>query len=329
MTRRVSQGLSRRDMIVAAASSAGVLASASASAAHAQPAASARASRAPDYSFQYCLNTSTIRGQQLDLKQQVELVIAAGYNAIEPWINDIEKYRDGGGSLADLAKQCADAAVTIPSAIGFAQWIVDDDAARAAGLERMKRDMELLKAMGGTRIAAPPVGAHQPDAAKINLDAAAERYHALCEAGRETGVVPQLEVWGFSVNLSRLAESIYVATASGHADACLLADVYHLFKGGSDFDGLKFLSRTAAHCFHMNDYPAGLDRADATDAHRVYPTDGAALLSDILRTFAASGCRLTLSLELFNRDYWTQPAQDVAVTGLTKMKAVVAAAGLA
>ena len=280
------------------------------------------------YSFDYCLNASTVRGQRLDLRQQVELVIGAGYDGFEPWINDVQAYRDAGGSLADINKMCVDGGVTVASAIGFAQWIVDDDAARAAGLEQMKRDMALLRTIGGIRIAAPPVGAHQAGAAKIDLDAAAERYAAVCSVGRDEGVLPQLEVWGFSANLSKLGESMYVATASGDRDACLLADVYHMFKGGSAFEGLKFLSSRSTHCFHMNDYPGGISSADATDADRVYPGDGVAPLGDILRMFAENGCRLTLSLELFNRGYWEQPAEEVAATGLAKMKASVAGAGL-
>ena len=74
-------------------------------------------------SFKYCLNTSTIRGQELSLPQQVQVAAEAGYDGIEPWIRDIEAYRDGGGSLADLAKQIEDAGLEVASAIGFANWI--------------------------------------------------------------------------------------------------------------------------------------------------------------------------------------------------------------
>ena len=35
------------------------------------------------------------------------------------------------------------------SAIGFAQWLVEDDKARAKGLEQAKRDMDLVRQIGG------------------------------------------------------------------------------------------------------------------------------------------------------------------------------------
>ena len=80
------------------------------------------------------------------------------------------------------------------------------------------------------------------------------------------------------------------------------------------------------HCLHMNDYPAEPGRDTIGDADRVYPGDGVAPMSHILRSLVAGGFRGTLSLELFNRKYWAQPPQEVAQTGLTKMKQVVEAA---
>lgn len=282
------------------------------------------AAPAPATRIRYCLNTGTIRGQMLSLPQQVETAAQAGYDAIEPWTRDLQAHVDAGGSLADVEKQIADAGLEVPSAIGFANWIVDDDARRAEGLAVARRDMELVRAVGGTRIAAPPAGA--TDQADLNLLRAAERYRALLELGREIGVVPQLELWGFSKSLHRLGELAFVASEAAHPEACMLPDVYHIYKGGSDFLGLRLLNGRAIHVFHMNDYPAEPPRATINDSHRVYPGDGVAPLTQILRTLFAAGFQGVLSLELFNPDYWKQDPLQVARTGLAKMQAAVSAA---
>lgn len=272
----------------------------------------------------YCLNTSTVRGQKLTAPEQIDLAAKAGYDAVEPWMRDLTQYRDGGGSLRDLRKRIEDAGLTVESAIGFARWIVDDPQQRAAALEDAKRDMDLLAQIGGLRIAAPPVGAtNEPG---LDLSAAAQRYAALLEVGRRTGVVPQLELWGFSQNLSRLGELMYVAVESGHQDACVLPDVYHIYKGGSDFAGLRLIEASRIHVFHMNDYPSLPPRAEIKDADRVYPGQGVAPLSGILATLFQGGFRGALSLELFNPDYWEQDALLVARTGLEAMKEAVAKA---
>ncbi len=77
------------------------------------------------------------------------------------------------------------------------------------------------------------------------------------------------------------------------------------------------------HCFHMNDYPADPPRETIRDADRVYPGDGVAPLTEILKTLFASGFRGTLSLELFNPTYWKEDPLVVAKTGLAKMQAAV------
>lgn len=272
----------------------------------------------------FCLNTSTVRGQKLPITEVVDLAAKAGYQAIEPWMNELQQHASQGGSLSDLKKRISDAGLTVESAIGFAEWIVDDDARRAKGLEQARRDMDLVKQIGGSRIAAPPAGATKEPG--LNLAKAAERYRALLDLGREIGVVPQVEVWGFSANLSRLGETTYVAIEAQHPDACILPDVYHLYKGGSEFEGLKMLSGSGVHVFHMNDYPADPPRATINDAARVFCGDGVAPLTQILKTLFAAGFHGVLSLELFNPEYYKQDPLTVMKTGLEKMQAAVAKA---
>ena len=277
--------------------------------------------------IRYCFNTSTVRGQELLIEDQVDLVGKAGYSGIEPWMGDLVTFKERGGSLSDLGKRISDHGLTVESAIGFANWIVDDEDERRMGLENAAQDMDLLREIGGLRIAAPPVGAQSGPV--LDLFDIIDRYSALLAVGDAAGVVPQLEVWGFSTNLHRLGHSVAVCIESNHPQACLLPDVYHLYRGGSGFQGLELLSDDAIHVFHMNDYPDSPAREELDDSDRVYPGDGVAPLTDILQSIAGGGKSVALSLELFNHDYWQQDAMEVATTGLRKMQDAVAAAGLA
>ena len=274
--------------------------------------------------FKYCLNTSTIRGQKLGLFREIEVAAEAGYDGVELWLRTIRAYLSEGGSLKDLDAKIKDLGLTVESAIGFAKWIVNDPEERAAGLEEAKRDMDLLAKIGASRMAAPPAGATQSSG--LNLFAAAKRYRALLELGEKMGVTPMLEVWGHSKNLHRLGEAVLVAIESGHPNACLLPDVYHIYKGGSDFTGLKMLSRTSVPAFHMNDYPAYPPRETIADKDRVYPGDGVAPLDRILKALAKINAEMALSLELFNPTYWKEDPLVVAKTGLSKLKATVVSA---
>ena len=316
-------GISRREMILAAG--AGVLAGPTLGgiiAAGAVAACEGSADSQPPRSrgtFTFCLNTATIRGQKLSLAEEVEIAAAAGYDGIEPWIESIRKHRQAGGSLGDMKKRIADRGLQVESAIGFAPWIGPDEVARKAGLEQARQDMQLVSAIGGRRIAAPPVGAksnHGCDLMQIS-----QWYRDLLEVGRSVGVTAQLEVWGHSKTLGRLSQAAYVVTEAAHADACLLLDVYHIYKSGSDFAGLRMLNGGAMHVFHMNDYPAQPPRETIDDSYRVYPGDGVAPTASILADLKSSGFRGALSLELFNREIWKQDPLVVAKTGLKKMRA--------
>jgi len=287
----------------------------------AMPAAEEAKDQPKDESFSYCLNTSTIEGQKLSIVEKIEIASKTGYQAIEPWIRELDQHVKDGGNLKDLGKRIHDSGLVVPSAIGFAEWIVDDETRRKKGTEEAKRNMDMVQQIGGKRLAAPPAGAIQQG--DLNLGKAAERYRALLEMGDSMGIVAELELWGFSKALSRLGEVAFVAIESGHPKACILLDIYHLYKGGSDFGGLRFLSGSKLPVIHCNDYPATPPRASINDAQRVYPGDGVAPLKEIFGDLRAIGFRGFLSLELFNRDYWRQDPLQVARTGLEKMKNTV------
>jgi 2-keto-myo-inositol isomerase len=267
------------------------------------------------------LNTATIRGYQLPIEEQIRVTAAAGYQGIEPWLSDIAAFTAKGGRLADLRQQLADAGLQLVGAIAFWKWADADSATRVQGLELARREMETIAALGGACAAAPPLGT----VADVSLDAFAERYASLCEVGKGAGVTPLLELWGHSPKLSTLAEVLYVAAASGRADARLLLDVYHLYKGGNTFDSLGLLSGAALGLFHVNDYPAEPPRAEIQDRHRVWPGDGVAPLDQIAATLRGAGYSGFLSVELFNPDYWGGDPLSTARTGLEKTRRAFAA----
>ncbi|MFW5756347.1 MAG: sugar phosphate isomerase/epimerase family protein [Tangfeifania sp.] len=271
--------------------------------------------------FSYCLNTSTISGQKVGFLKEFEITARAGYNGIEIWVRDLEKYVEKGGSLKDLKKYAEDLGLTIENAIGFAQWAVDDAATRNAGMEQMKREMEMLAQIGCKRIAAPPAGATSPPL--LDLFEVAKHYRQVLELGDQTGVLPQLEIWGASANLNHISQALFVASATGHPKACILPDVYHMFRGGSPYESLKLMSGSSIEMFHFNDFTGSIPREAQKDADRVYPGDGAAPFNQIVKYLKKSGGKKVLSLELFNPEYWKKDAFEVAKTGLLKMKTVV------
>lgn len=270
----------------------------------------------PQTRFRYCLNTSTISGQDPGLEEAIELAARAGYDGIEVWVREVKAYLESGQSAAKLRAKIRDAGIRVESAIGFAPWMTGS----TEGFRQMETEMRMLASIGCERIAAPPAGV--PDDRPLDLFETGETYRALLDLGRNTGVMPQLEFWGASPVLWHLGQVLMIVAAADDPDTRILPDIYHLFRGGSGFNGLKMLDGSLIEVFHMNDYPAGKPRESQNDADRVYPGDGAAPLKEAISDLRRKGGDMVLSLELFNRGYWKQDPAVVAATGLDKMKAL-------
>lgn len=273
-------------------------------------------------SFKYCLNMSTIRGHKLGFVKELETASKAGFRSVEIWMNSLQTFLNGGGTTTDAKKRISDLGLTIENSIGFAEWIVDDEVRRKKGLELMQKEMDILAEIGCKRTAAPPAGATETPG--LDLKKAAERYRAVLELGDKTGVVPHLELWGFSKNLGRASEVLYVAMESGHPSAKVLLDIFHLYKGGSPLNTLSLINPSAVDILHINDYPAQTSPAAITDADRVYAGDGIAPIKQVLKTLGKKDGALILSTEVFNKNYYAQDALLVAKTSLEKMKKLVA-----
>jgi sugar phosphate isomerase/epimerase len=272
-------------------------------------------------SFIYCMNTATIRGHNLGMVKELEVIAKAGFTGVEIWMDTLQTYLDKGGTLPDLKKRITDLGLTVENAIGFTQWIVDDDNVRNEAVEQLKKEMDQLAQLGCHRTAAPPAGATERPG--LDMKKAAERYRTILELGDKTGVVPHLELWGFSANLHKLSDVVYVAIESGHPKAKVLLDNFHLYKGGSSLDSLHLMDNSAVDIFHMNDY-TDIPRENITDEDRVLPGDGMSPLPKILKTLKDPARKLVLSVEIFNKKYYSMDANDVAKLALQKLKAVTA-----
>jgi sugar phosphate isomerase/epimerase len=271
--------------------------------------------------FRFCLNTSTISGQKTGLVQYIEIAAKAGYDGLELWVNDIKDYLKQGGSLETLVRLIKDKGLVVENAISFTEWMTDNDARRKAAITELEEEMKMMAILGCHRIAAPPAGVEKGE--PIDFQKAGIRYREILVLGRKYNVMPLMEFWGASDTVYNLSQAVAIATAANDRDARILPDVYHLFRGGSGFDGLKLLSGNAIEIIHFNDYPASIPVNEQTDSDRVYPGDGVAPLKEILRSLKAMGGTKVLSLELFNKKYWAQDALLVAKTGLGKMKKIV------
>src|SRR4029078_8688239 len=104
----------------------------------------------------------------------------------------------------------------------------------------------------------------------IDFEKAGARYHEILALGRKYKVMPQLEFWGASGTLYNFGQALAIAAAANDRDVRILPDIYHLFRGGSGFDGLQLLNGKVIEIIHINDYPASKPADERTHSDPRY-----------------------------------------------------------
>ena len=137
-----------------------------------------------------------------------------------------------------------------------------------------------------------------------------------------------VEFVGFIKGIHRFGQAAGMAIDTDDPAACVIMDTFHLFRGGSGFNGIKLIQGQLIADFHWNDVPGNIPREQQGDQHRVYPGDGILPLTQALKDLKAINYKRTLSLEIFNREYWKQDPKLVAKNGLRKMRDCIAKAGV-
>ncbi len=270
-----------------------------------------------------CLNASTIRPASLE--EKINVAIKAGYDALEPWIGDLEKYEKDGGNLKELGAKIKDKGLLIPNIIGLWDCMPMDDQVFKESLPATRERMRMSAAIGSKHVAAIPV----PDREDFNVETGIRRYKELLKIGREEyGIIVAFEFVGFFKGIHRFGEAAGIAIDIDDRDACLIMDTFHLYRGGSGFNGLKHINANFIADFHFNDVPSTPPRNELGDKHRIYPGDGILPLVQLLKDLDSINYRGPLSLELFNREHWKQNPLDVAKTGLKKIMDLITEANV-
>jgi 2-keto-myo-inositol isomerase len=266
--------------------------------------------------FLYGLNTSTIK--PAGLIEKIRAAAAAGYDAIELWVVDVEAYVAEGGKLSDVRKALDDCGLQRPSMIYLKDWCAPDPAVRQKGLEEARRRLDTAAQLVAKRfVASPPLG-------DMDTTWVGRCYRELLELAAPYGVWPSFEYLGFVEKFKTIDTAWEVLQAANHPQATITHDAWHIFRGGGTADLLEDMPNERISIFHWDDAPGDIPREKQTDADRVMPGDGILDLRGLADQLRRKGWQGVLSLELFHEGYYRRDPTEVARLGLEKMKASVA-----
>src|SRR5579885_2382910 len=114
--------------------------------------------------LKYSLNTHMLTGPLL---HKIEVAAKAGYDAIEPWIKEIDEHVARGGTLKDI-KDCLDAnKITISSVEQLVGWweldgeLMNVSDSHAEILEECKRRLAICDELDGRYLIMTPTFSHR------------------------------------------------------------------------------------------------------------------------------------------------------------------------
>ena len=199
--------------------------------------------------FLYCLNTSTIR--PTPLLEKIAIAGKAGYQAIEPWNDEITAYLEQGGQ----SRRSETGAGRRGS-----QGCQRDRASRldhVGGGRARARPRRLPAADGPGRRAGQPVHRRQPAPGSRGPEPRERSIlPSFSKSARSSASFPRWSSWASSTESRTSPAPGRSPSGTGDPRATVVADVFHMIRGGGSIDDLLTLKGDRLACFHINDLPA-------------------------------------------------------------------------
>ncbi|QDV52554.1 sugar phosphate isomerase/epimerase family protein [Gimesia fumaroli] len=265
-------------------------------------------------SFRYSLNASTIR--TTPLLDKIRIAAEAGYQGIELWFDEIEAFQAEGGTLEAVSAAIQESGLAIPTMIMLRDWWSASPEEYPAVFNTCLERIKLAAQLEAEYVIACP---HRE---KPDYDLGAQRYRELLEAGIEAGAKPAVEFLGFVEAVTKIEDALLIVEKSGHPEATLVLDPFHVFRGGGSMETIAQLKPEQIAISHFNDAVDTIPREEQMDPDRVLPGDGHLDLTRYCQLLKQIGYQSWLSLELFREDLWKQEPLDVAKLGLERMQTI-------
>lgn len=262
------------------------------------------------------LDTATIGWG--DLEKSIDVAAEAGFDAIEPWMRQLEEYEASGGSLKDLGKKVRDRGLIVPSVIGLWGAIPTQRNRFESSLEDTRRRMRMAADLGAEHVQTIPA-----QEGEMDLDWASEAYRRLLEIGLNDYDINPALVFVAMFTIRTIGEAAHVALNADHPKAKIIPDTFHMHISGSGLSGIRHLSGDFIAIMQFNDAPDSPPRDQLNDGHRVFPGDGILPLEKMLQDLHATGFERCVSLELYNRKYHEMDALEAAKMGLKRTVDVI------
>jgi 2-keto-myo-inositol isomerase len=268
------------------------------------------------------LNGATIMPSPIE--DDIEIAADCGFGALEFWAAKLDRYA-AEGSLAALAARMRELGLA-PSSINSVEGITfRDEAGRGALVDELKQRVAMASALGAPSIVVVPGSRDEPVPARAAVDDSVDVLRAMSDVAGDVALA--FEFLGKpGCTVPTLGMAIEIIERVDRPNVGMVLDVYHFYAGDSAPEDLRRVPIDRLLVVHLNGVE-NLPKDRLTDAHRLYPGEGAAPIGMILGVLRERGYDGVASVEIFRPEYWNQDPREVARTAFTRARAVLEVAG--
>jgi sugar phosphate isomerase/epimerase len=263
------------------------------------------------------------------LLARIEAASAGGFDGLSLWVRDIEAARADGRSDADIRLMFADHGIEVAELDPVWSWLPGADrdvhpSQDPFGVLQPKVDdfLRLADAIGGRSLNACDIFGGD-----WSLDDAAEAFAGLCDRAAEQGLLVHLEFLPWSA-IGDIRTASEVARRADRANAGVMVDSWHFFRGDPDFDALRRLPGSLISGIQLNDGPLAAE-ADLTDASmraRQLPGEGQMALTELLAVLDQIDAVAPRGVEVFSDELRRLDPIEIGRQAGDSVRATLAAA---
>jgi sugar phosphate isomerase/epimerase len=256
------------------------------------------------------------------LDEKIAAAAAGGFRALTLWPDDVARARGAGIPLREIRRRLADQGLVVADLDPLLRWLPDEIVPPGVPAASEPEFYAIADALG-----ARSLNLAQGFGAKADLDRAAEALAGVCDRAGEHGLLVTLEYLPWS-GIPDAATALAIVERASRANAALMIDTWHSFRGPTDERQLRALPGARVGSVQINDAPAApaADLVTETLEARLLPGEGAIPLVRWLRILDQIGSRAPIGVEVFSKALARLPAVEVGRRCGAAARAVLAAA---
>jgi len=259
------------------------------------------------------------------LRAKVRAAAENGYAGITLWPEDVAQARSEGLSDADIRALLADHGQVVVDMDPLLDWTpqAKPKPGEAAVAVTPEAEFYAIAEAFGAR----SLNVVQGFGATLDLDRAAADLAGVCDRARDHGLVVTIEFLPWS-GIPNAAVALDLVRRCGRANATVLVDTWHWFRGGADMALLEALPGDKVGSAQLNDAPrlAAANLMLESMQARLMPGEGVIPIAEVVRTLDAIGSRAPLGLEIFHARHAAMDASAVARQAAESTRRVLAIA---